>query len=37
MLMIFRMSRTSIRLEPDEKSYDVKYYRDKGWFESVYF
>jgi multimeric flavodoxin WrbA len=37
MLMIFRMSRTSIRLELDGKSYDFKYYRDKGWFESDYF
>jgi multimeric flavodoxin WrbA len=36
-LMAFRMSRTGIRLELDERSYDYRYYRDKGWFESDYF
>jgi multimeric flavodoxin WrbA len=37
MLMGFRMSRTSMRLELDERSYDYRYYKDKGWFESDYF
>lgn len=36
-LMAFRMSRTSMRLELDDKSYDYRYYKDKGWFESEYF
>jgi len=37
MLMGFRMGRTSMRLELDERSFDYRYYRDKGWFESDYF
>jgi len=37
MLMGFRMGRTSMKLELDEESYDFRYYRDKGWFESGYF
>lgn len=36
-LMIFRMSRTSIRLMLDEKFRDYTYYREQGWFESDYF
>jgi multimeric flavodoxin WrbA len=36
-LMAFRMSRTSIRLELDESSYDYRHYRDQGWFESDYY
>lgn len=36
-LMLFRMSRTSMRLMLDEKSRDYCYYRDKGWFESGYY
>ena len=36
-LMAFRMSRTSMRLELDDESYDYRYYKDKGWFESEYF
>lgn len=36
-LMIFRMSRTSVRLLPDKTFRDYTYYRDKGWFESDYF
>jgi multimeric flavodoxin WrbA len=36
-LMVFRMSRTSMRLELDESSRDFSYYKDKGWFESDYF
>ena len=26
-----------MRLELDERSFDYRYYRDKGWFESDYF
>ncbi len=37
MLMAFRLGRTSMKLELDEKSFDYRYYRDKGWFESDYF
>lgn len=37
MLMGFRMARTSMQLELDERSYDFRYFRDKGWFESDYF
>ena len=36
-LMVFRMGRTSIRLELDESSRDYEYYREKGWFESDYY
>lgn len=36
-LMGFRMGRTSIRLELDDRNYDYTYYKDKGWFESDYF
>lgn len=36
-LMVFRMGRTSMRLELDEKSRDFTYYDDKGWFESDYY
>lgn len=36
-LMLFRMSRTSMRLMLDEKSRDYCYYREKGWFESDYY
>jgi multimeric flavodoxin WrbA len=36
-LMVFRMGRTSIRLELDEGRRDYRYYRDKGWFESDYY
>ncbi|MBE3043109.1 flavodoxin family protein [Candidatus Bathyarchaeota archaeon] len=36
-LMAFRMGRTSIGLELDERSRDYRYYKDKGWFESDYF
>ena len=37
MLMGFRMGRTSMALELDERSFDYRYYQDKGWFESDYF
>ena len=36
-LMAFRMGRTSIRRELDDASYDYRYYKEKGWFESDYF
>lgn len=36
-LMIFRMSRTSIRGMLDEKAKDYRYYKEKGWFESDYY
>jgi multimeric flavodoxin WrbA len=36
-LMIFRMSRTSMKLELDEGFRDYTYYADKGWFESDYY
>ena len=37
LLMIFRMSRTSIRTMLDETWRDHTYYRDNGWFESDYY
>jgi multimeric flavodoxin WrbA len=36
-LMVFRMSRTSIKLMLDESYRDYTYFRDKGWFESDYY
>ena len=33
----FHAGRTKMRLELDEKSFDFRYYRDKGWFESDYY
>ena len=36
-LIVFRMGRTSMRLELDEANCDYRYYRDKGWFESDYY
>lgn len=36
-LMLFRMSRTSMRLIQDEKYRDYSYYKEKGWFESDYY
>ncbi len=36
-LMIFRMSRTSVKLMLDESCRDYTYYRDSGWFESDYY
>lgn len=36
-LMLFRMSRTSIKLILDEKWRDYRWYKEKGWFESDYF
>ncbi len=37
MLIGFRIGRATMKLELDEKSYDYRYYRDKGWLESAYF
>ena len=36
-LLIFRMSRTNVRLLSEKTSPDYAYYRDKGWLESGYF
>jgi multimeric flavodoxin WrbA len=36
-LMIFRMSRTSIRLMLDDSNLDYTYYSEHGWFESDYY
>jgi multimeric flavodoxin WrbA len=36
-LMIFRMSRQSIRLTLDDSYLDYTYYSDNGWFESDYY
>jgi len=36
-LMLFRLSRTSMRLELDESYRDYTYYTEQGWFESDYY
>jgi multimeric flavodoxin WrbA len=36
-LMLFRLSRTSMRLELDERFRDYRYYTEQGWFESDYY
>ena len=36
-LMVFRTSRTNIRLMLDDTYRDYTYYRDQGWFESDYY
>jgi multimeric flavodoxin WrbA len=36
-LMMFRMSRTSMKLMLGDDNRDHTYYRDKGWFDSDYF
>jgi multimeric flavodoxin WrbA len=36
-LVGFRMSRTSMRVQLDERSRDFTHYRDMGWFESDYY
>jgi multimeric flavodoxin WrbA len=36
-LMLFRMGRTSIKLELDDSFRDYTYYADKGWLESDYY
>jgi hypothetical protein len=36
-LTIFRLGRTSMKVELDETSRDWRYYQDKGWFSSEYY
>jgi multimeric flavodoxin WrbA len=36
-LMLFRLGRTSMRLELDQGFRDYTYYTEKGWFESDYY
>ncbi len=36
-LMLFRLSRTKMRLELDDSFCDYTYYRDQGWFDSEYY
>jgi multimeric flavodoxin WrbA len=36
-LMLFRMSRTKVRLELDDSFRDYTYYADRGWLESDYY
>ncbi len=36
-LMIFRLTRTSMKLMLDEKNRDYRYYKEKSWFESDYY
>lgn len=36
-LIMFRMSRTSIKVMLTEEARDFTYYRDKGWFEADFF
>lgn len=36
-LLIFRLSRTSMKLVRDQKSRDYRYYKEKGWFDSDYY
>jgi len=36
-LMIYRMSRTSMKLMQDDSFRDYRYYTEKGWFESDYY
>jgi multimeric flavodoxin WrbA len=36
-LMIYRMSRTSMRMMLDENYLDYRYYKEKGWFHSDYY
>jgi hypothetical protein len=36
-LMMFRMSRTGIKLNVPHDKRDWAYYRDQGWFESAYY
>jgi hypothetical protein len=35
--MLFRLSRTSMRLELDERARDYRYYAEQGWFASDYY
>ena len=36
-LMLFRLSRTKMKLELDDTFRDFKYYAEKGWFDSDYY
>jgi Multimeric flavodoxin WrbA len=36
-LMAFRVARTGITKTLDEKDYDYRYYKEKGWFKSDYY
>ncbi|MHB9142375.1 MAG: flavodoxin family protein [Paludibacter sp.] len=36
-LMLFRMSRSSIMAMLDEKYFDYRYFKEKGWFKSDYY
>lgn len=36
-LMLFRMSRTSLKSMLNDDYYDYRYYKEKGWFESDYY
>jgi hypothetical protein len=36
-LMMFRMSRASMKEMLHEEYYDYRYYKEKGWFESSYY
>lgn len=36
-LMMFRMTRTSIKSMLDDESRDFRYYKEKGWFQSDYY
>jgi len=37
MLMGFRIGRTTMKVELDDRSLDYRYYRDKGWLDADYF
>jgi len=37
MLIGFRVGRTIMRIELDDRSRDYRYYRDRGWFDSAYY
>ncbi len=37
MLIGFRIGRTTLRLELDDRNFDYRYFRDKGWFDSDYY
>ena len=35
--MIFRMSRTSMKIMLDDRNRDYTYYKEMGWFESDFY
>lgn len=37
MLIGFRIARTTMKLELDDRSCDYRYFREHGWFESAYY